>query len=98
MSKTERFLEELFEFENDSIEVVSEEEYRKLIINGYETRYIKDLDLYHNVGHQPFPLLEVKVLRNDSISTNYEGGCDSYLEFVFKYKGKYFHYYNVDSI
>lgn len=96
MSKTELFIKELLN--EDSLQIVEEKDFKELLLDGYETEYIKDLDIYHNVDNLPFPLFKVKVLRDDRVSTNYDGGYDDYLEFVFKYKNKYYHFYNIDSI
>ena len=91
MSKTDLFISELmFFYETREI---SENDYRTLLeeIEGHTQKYIKDLDIFHYVSNQPFPLFKVKVLRDYRINTNYDGGYNDYLEIVFKHKGKFYY-------
>ncbi|MCK9482091.1 MAG: hypothetical protein M0R38_10085 [Bacteroidia bacterium] len=91
MSKTDLFISELLS--NYETREISETHYRALLAKneGYTQQYIKDLDIYHNVSSQPFPLFKVIVLIDHRISTNYDGGYNDYLEIVFKHKGKYYY-------
>jgi hypothetical protein len=91
MSKTDLFISELLS--NYEAREISENDYHTLLAEnkGHTQKYIKDLDIYHNVSSRPFSLFKVKVLRDYLISTNYDGGYNYYLEIVFKHKGKYYY-------
>ena len=91
MSKTDLFISELlFNYETKEI---SENDYLTLLeeIEGHTQKYIKDLDIFHDVSNRPFPLFKVTVLRDYRISTNYDGGYNDFLQIVFKHKGRFYY-------
>ena len=91
MSKTDLFISELlFNYETKEI---SENCYHNLLAENkcHTQKYIKDLDIFHNVSNEPFPLFKVKVLRDYRIAANEDGGYNDYLEIVFKYKGRFYY-------
>ena len=91
MSKTDLFISELLS--DYEAREISENDYHALLAEnkGHTQMYIKDLDIFHNVSSEPFPLFKVKVLRDYRISTNYDGGYNDYLEIAFKHKGKFYY-------
>ena len=92
MSKTDLFISELLFFYKTR--EISVNQYIHLLAVNWRRnsqKYIKDLDIYHNVVNKPFPLFKVTVLRDYRISTNYDGGYNHYLEIAFKHKGRFYY-------